>query len=72
MTGSKAGNAALTRHELDVWKLHVVEGLDNKEIAGRLTISPKTVSGMLGRIKNKLRAVSFEQAAYFSVKAGIL
>ncbi|WP_434316831.1 helix-turn-helix transcriptional regulator [Leifsonia sp. P73] len=59
--------APLTRRERQILAL-VAEGLTNREIAGRLYISPKTVSVHVSAILAKLGAANrTEAAAYYAV-----
>ena len=51
----REGPAGLTAREVEVLRL-LVRGLSNKEIAGRLVISPKTVSNHLEHIYAKIDA----------------
>jgi DNA-binding NarL/FixJ family response regulator len=57
-----ASGSALTAQEQRVAKL-VGDGLTNKEIAGRLVISTKTVEGHLRNIFEKLGVTSRTQVA---------
>jgi DNA-binding NarL/FixJ family response regulator len=59
---------ALSRREVEVIHL-VAEGLTDKEIATRLSISAKTVSEHVERARNKLGAANRASAVYvFFVK----
>jgi predicted ATPase/class 3 adenylate cyclase/DNA-binding CsgD family transcriptional regulator len=59
---ASSGWASLTRAELDVVRL-VSEGLDNKSIAARLFVSPRTVQAHLTHIYTKLALTSRVQLA---------
>ncbi|MFE4470113.1 AAA family ATPase [Leifsonia sp. NPDC056824] len=59
-----AGAPPLTRRERQILAL-VAEGLTNREIAGRLYISPKTVSVHVSAILAKLGAANRAEAAAF-------
>ena len=61
----------LTRRELDVVEL-LEQRLSNKEIAGKLFISPKTVKKHLDNIYGKLNVSNRRQAVEKSVTLGIL
>ncbi len=57
----------LSRRELDVLRL-VGEGLTNREIAGRLFISPKTAEHHVGRIYSKLQLRNRSEVAAYAVR----
>ena len=61
----------LTRRELDVLKL-LTEGLYNKEIAGRLEISEKTVKNHVSRLFKKIMVSDRTQAAVYAIKNNIV
>jgi two-component system, NarL family, response regulator LiaR len=61
---------SLTRRETSVLKL-VAEGLANKEIARRLSISEKTVKAHLNNVFAKLDVHSRTQAALQAIRSGI-
>jgi DNA-binding NarL/FixJ family response regulator len=67
----RAEQYALTPRELDVLVL-VAEGLTNKEIGGRLTITEDTVKKHVQNIIWKLRAADRTQAAIMALKLGLL
>ncbi|HKC20524.1 MAG TPA: response regulator transcription factor [Candidatus Dormibacteraeota bacterium] len=50
---------------------HVAVGLSNKQIAGRLGISDKTVRNHLTRVFTKLRATNRTEAVMNAIRAGI-
>ena len=61
----------LSTRELQVLAL-VAAGLGNKQIAGRLAITEKTVKGHLTNIFQKLHVNSRTQAALHAVRAGLV
>jgi DNA-binding NarL/FixJ family response regulator len=67
----RAEQYALTPREHDVLLL-VAEGLTNKEIGGRLSITEDTVKKHVQNIIWKLRAVDRTQAAIMAFKLGLL
>jgi DNA-binding NarL/FixJ family response regulator len=67
----RAEQYALTPREHDVLLL-VAEGLTNKEIGGRLTITEDTVKKHVQNIIWKLRAADRTQAAIMALKLGLL
>lgn len=68
----KSGNhMVLTKRELDVLKL-LTEGLYNKEIAGRLEISEKTVKNHVSRLFKKIKVSDRTQAAVYAIKNNIV
>jgi DNA-binding NarL/FixJ family response regulator len=67
----RAEQYALTPREHDVLTL-VAEGLTNKEIGGRLTITEDTVKKHVQNIIWKLRAADRTQAAIMAFKLGLL
>lgn len=66
---SEADMMRLTNKEMDVLAL-VCRGLRNKEIAGELTISVKTVEGHLDTIYNKLGLRSRTEVALYASSRG--
>lgn len=60
-------NAILTRREVEVLKL-LAEGLFNKEIAYRLSISEKTVKNHVSNIFRKIGVADRTQAAVYAIK----
>lgn len=68
---TKENPALLTGRELDVLNL-LQEGIQNKEIAGRLYISPKTVDHHISSILTKLDSSSRSKAVAEAVRLGIL
>jgi DNA-binding NarL/FixJ family response regulator len=67
----RAEQYALTPREHDVLLL-VAEGLTNKEIGGKLTITEDTVKKHVQNIIWKLRAADRTQAAIMALKLGLL
>jgi len=65
------GPAGLSRREVEILKL-LARGLSNKEIAGRLFISPKTVSNHVEHIYEKIGASSRAGASLFAMQHGLL
>jgi NarL family two-component system response regulator LiaR len=63
--------AELSEREQDVLRL-IAEGLSNAEIAGRLTISEKTVKGHVSNILGKLHLADRTQAAVFAWRQGLM
>lgn len=62
-------NNSLTRRETEVLRL-IAEGLYNKEIADRLSISEKTVKNHVSSIFKKLGVSDRTQAAVYAIKNG--
>ncbi len=62
----QAALVALTRREIDVLQ-HLAEGLSNKEIADRLTMSPRTVKTHLRSIYRKFGVRNRTSAAIKAV-----
>jgi DNA-binding NarL/FixJ family response regulator len=72
--GNGAGGAAiyaLSEKEIEILR-HVAKGLSNKEIAGKLAYSEKTVKNYLSIIFQKLGIRDRTQAAIFALKQGLL
>ena len=67
---SRATHPVLSSRELHVLK-QVASGLSNKQIAGRLGISDKTVRNHLSRVFNKLRAANRTEAVMNAMRVGI-
>jgi HD-GYP domain-containing protein (c-di-GMP phosphodiesterase class II) len=67
----REGPAGLTPREVEVLKL-LAQGLSNKEIAERLTISPKTAGTHVEHIYAKIDASSRAGASLFAVQHGLL
>jgi predicted ATPase/DNA-binding CsgD family transcriptional regulator len=66
---TRSDGIALTKREHEVVRL-VVAGLTNREIAGRLGISERTVDGHVEHIRDKLGVRSRAQIAAWAVAAG--
>lgn len=62
-----SSNEILTKREIDVLKL-IAEGLFNKEIAYRLSISEKTVKNHVSNIFKKIGVSDRTQAAVYAIK----
>jgi HD-GYP domain-containing protein (c-di-GMP phosphodiesterase class II) len=67
----RQGPAGLTPREVEVLRL-LARGLSNKEIAARLTISPKTVGNHAEHIYAKIGAPTRAAAALFAILHGLL
>ena len=63
--------AVLTPRELELLRL-VAQGRSNKDIAGELSISPRTVRNHVQSILDKLQAPSKLQAVAIAAREGIL
>jgi two-component system NarL family response regulator len=61
----------LTPRELEVLVL-IAEGRSNKEIAGELTISQKTVKNHINNIFSKLHVYDRTQAMLYAIRAGLV
>ncbi len=71
VTRRREGPAGLTLREVEVLRL-VARGLSNKEIAGCLAISPKTVSNHVEHIYMKIDASNRATASLFAMQHGLL
>ncbi len=60
----------LTEREVDVLRL-VAQGLSNDEIAGRLTLSERTVRTHVSNILDKLHLANRTQAALYALREGL-
>lgn len=67
---SDAPPVELTARETDIVRL-IADGLSNKEIGIRLSLSEKTVKSHLGRIFSKLKISGRTRAAVHAIKAGL-
>jgi HD-GYP domain-containing protein (c-di-GMP phosphodiesterase class II) len=63
--------AGLTRREIEVLRL-AAQGLSTKEIAGRLSMSPKTAGNHIEHIYAKIDATNRAGASLFAVHHGLL
>lgn len=63
--------AALSDRELQVVRL-VAEGLSNKEISSRLTLSDKTVKNHISHILAKMGLTARTQVAVYAIRAGLV
>jgi DNA-binding NarL/FixJ family response regulator len=63
--------AGLTRRELEVLRL-IASGLQNRDIAGRLYLSEKTVKTHVSNILQKLDVDDRTQAALYAVREGLV
>jgi HD-GYP domain-containing protein (c-di-GMP phosphodiesterase class II) len=70
-TRRREGPAGLTAREIDVLRL-VALGLSSKEIARRLTISPKTARNHIEHIYTKIGATNRVSAGLYAVQQGLL
>jgi DNA-binding NarL/FixJ family response regulator len=71
LAARKTTAASLSPRELEVLTL-VVEGLPNKQIARRLTISEKTVKAHLTNVFARIGVLDRTQAALWAVRNGIV
>jgi HD-GYP domain-containing protein (c-di-GMP phosphodiesterase class II) len=71
VTRRREGPAGLTPREVEVLRL-LARGLSNKEIAQRLSITPKTVGNHAEHIYAKIDAQSRAAAAFFAMREGLL
>ena len=63
--------AGLSEREIEVLRL-VADGLSNREIANRLTVSPRTAEHHVQHIYAKIGASSRASAALFAMEHGLL
>ena len=63
--------ASLSERELQVVRL-VAEGLSNKEISSRLTLSDKTVKNHISHILAKMSLTARTQVAVYAIRAGFV
>ncbi|MGZ9235295.1 MAG: response regulator [Anaerolineales bacterium] len=61
----------LTERELEVLAL-MVEGLNNTQIAGRLTVSPSTIKSHVSNILSKFGVASRTEAVTLALRSGII
>lgn len=62
---------SLTPREVEVLKL-IAEGMSNKEIAGRLGLSEKTVKNHINNILSKLHLYDRTQATLYAIRSGLV
>jgi HD-GYP domain-containing protein (c-di-GMP phosphodiesterase class II) len=67
----REGPAGLTVREVEVLRL-LARGLSNKEIAGKLVISPKTAGNHIEHIYSKIDASTRATASLFAMQHGLL
>ena len=67
----REGPAGLTAREVDVLRL-LATGLSNKQIAARLSITPKTAGNHIEHIYTKIGATSRAEAGLFAMQHGLL
>jgi two-component system response regulator DevR len=63
--------SSLSERELDVVRL-VAEGLSNKEMSGRLSLSDKTVKNHISHILAKMGLTARTQVAVYAIRAGLV
>jgi DNA-binding NarL/FixJ family response regulator len=63
--------AGLTAREVEVLRL-LAEGLSDREIAGKLSLSPRTVGGYVTKLLTKLNLESRTAAAVYAVRRELL
>ena len=61
----------LTEREREVLSL-MIEGLNNTQIAGRLTVSPSTIKSHVSNILSKLGVASRTEAVALALRSGIV
>lgn len=71
MLDTKEKDAGLTKRELEVLKL-LAEGLYNKEIAYKLSVSEKTVKNHVSSIFKKIKVFDRTQAAVYAIRNNIV
>jgi DNA-binding NarL/FixJ family response regulator len=69
--GERDALAALSERELEVVRL-VAEGLSNKEISARLSLSDKTVKNHISHILAKMNLTARTQVAVYAIRAGLV
>jgi two-component system response regulator DevR len=70
-TDERDALASLSERELQVVRL-VAEGLSNKEISARLTLSDKTVKNHISHILAKMGLTARTQVAVYAIRAGFV
>lgn len=71
VTGARKSHETLTVRELEILKL-VAQGMDNRSIAGALTLSEKTIKTHISNILMKLNLNDRTQAAIYALKEGVV
>ena len=61
----------MTNREVEVLRF-VVDGLTNKEIAARMSISHRTVASHLRRTYEKIRATNRADATAYAIRNGLV
>ncbi len=69
-TGSRGDFSDLSQRETEVIRL-IADGLTNKEIGVRLSLSEKTVKNHVSKIFSKLRVSARSQAAVHAIRIGL-
>jgi NarL family two-component system response regulator LiaR len=70
VSGERPAPAGLTERELEVLRL-IARGMSNKQIAGELVVSEKTVKTHVSNILAKLHLADRTQAALYAVREGL-
>jgi DNA-binding NarL/FixJ family response regulator len=70
-TAERDALSALSERELEVVRL-VAEGLSNKEISSRLSLSDKTVKNHISHILAKMNLTARTQVAVYAIRAGLV
>jgi NarL family two-component system response regulator LiaR len=70
VSGERPAPAGLTARELEVLRL-IARGMSNKQIAGELVVSEKTVKTHVSNILAKLHLADRTQAALYAVREGL-
>lgn len=70
-TGGREALSALSEREIEVVRL-VAEGLSNKEISTRLSLSDKTVKNHISHILAKMNLTARTQVAVYALRAGLV
>lgn len=69
--GERDALSSLSERELEVVRL-VAEGLSNKEISSRLSLSDKTVKNHISHILAKMNLTARTQVAVYAIRAGLV
>ncbi len=70
MTSSHSSTSQLSPRETDIIRL-IAQGLSNRDIGKRLTLSEKTVKNHVSHIFSKLHLTTRSQAAVHAIRSGI-